>query len=153
MKKIIVGSILVLLLAGCLTYSTSLNQSKPNISSKKDISQVVINGQAVKVEVAVSREERYRGLSNRKSLPQDQGMLFIFSDYAVRSFWMNEMLIPLDIIWIKDSTIVGLEYSVDTPPPLVSYHSPEPVNYVLEVNAGWAKSYSITTGDTVKYIR
>lgn len=151
MKRIFIGSFSILLLVGCLINSTSLNQAKLATSSKKDISQVVINGHAVKVELAVSREERYRGLSNRAYLPSDQGMLFIFSDYSVRSFWMNEMLIPLDIIWIKDTTIVGIAYSVDTPPPLVSYKSPEPVNYVLEVNAGWAKSFSITTGDHVLY--
>jgi uncharacterized protein len=151
MKLAIVSGFLILVFisSGCLTPQPVQYQSKPPVLRKQDISQVVINGQVVKVELAVSREERYRGLSNRKSLGADQGMLFVFSDYAPRSFWMNEMLIPLDIIWIKDDKIVGIAYSVATAPPLVSYHSPEPVNYVLEVNAGWAKTYSITTGNTV----
>lgn len=149
MKLFIIGSLLLLLISGCLTPQPSQYQTKEPIRYEHPVSKVIINGQVVNVELAGSQEARFRGLSNRKSLAADQGMLFIFSNYAVRSFWMNEMQFPLDIIWIKDTTIVGIEYSVATAPPLILYHSPEPVNYVLEVNAGWAKSFSITTGNKV----
>jgi uncharacterized membrane protein (UPF0127 family) len=153
MKLAIVSSFLILffILGGCLTPQPSQYQTKEPLRYEHPISKVVINGQTVNVELAISQEDRLRGLSNRESLGADQGMLFVFPDYAPRSFWMKDMQIPLDIIWIKDNQIVGIAYSVATAPPLIAYHSPEPVNYVLEVNAGWAKSFSVTTRTRVEY--
>jgi hypothetical protein len=112
---------------------------------------VSINGQTVKVELAQSQAERLQGLSNRNRIAADQGMLFIYPTYAVRSFWMNEMQFPLDIIWIKDNQVVGVEPSVSTTTPLIPYHSPIAVNYVLEVNAGWTKTFSVTSGARVEF--
>ena len=52
------------------------------------------------VELAISPEERSRGLMFRESLDQDKGMLFIFEKEEKHAFWMKNTLIPLDIIWI-----------------------------------------------------
>ena len=151
MKLIIVCGFLILLLSGCLNQSPCRCQKETSVSSKQAITRVIINGRPVNVELAVNREEWFRGLSNRKSLAADQGMLFIYPNYAVRSYWMNEMQFPLDIIWIKDDQVVGVEQSVSTTIPRTTYHSPEPVNYVLEVNAGWTKTSPVATGDRVEF--
>lgn len=66
------------------------------------------------------------------------------------------MLIPIDIIWIKDNKVAGIEHNLQAPPPgtsdssLTLYNSPEPVDYVLEVNADWANQNNIKVGDVVK---
>ncbi|MCX7918749.1 MAG: DUF192 domain-containing protein [bacterium] len=130
--------VLLFLLIGCKTTSPP-------------ISQVIINGHPVTVELAVTQEERRRGLSYRDSLPADYGMLFIYPNSAIRSYWMNEMRFPIDIIWIRENRVVGIVHSASTTSPPQRFQSPEPVNYVLEVNAGWANAHSITTGAHVVF--
>jgi uncharacterized membrane protein (UPF0127 family) len=118
-------------------------------------SYLVINGHQVAVEVADTPEKQIRGLSNHAPLNDDQGMLFVFPDKQLRTFWMKKMLFPLDIIWIDDDRIVKI--SGDLPPeglnPKKIYDSGKPINYVLEVNAGWAMRNGIKIGDsvTIKY--
>ncbi|MDP2944440.1 MAG: DUF192 domain-containing protein, partial [bacterium] len=60
-----------------------------------------INQQEIKVEIASTLKQQYRGLSGRKSICADCGMLFNFSDSGVRSFVMRDMEFPLDIIFIE----------------------------------------------------
>ncbi|PIS40466.1 MAG: hypothetical protein COT26_03020 [Candidatus Kerfeldbacteria bacterium CG08_land_8_20_14_0_20_43_14] len=107
-------------------------------------------GQVFKVEVARSDRAKAKGLSNRKKLPREKGMLFVFDKPGIYEFWMKDMLVPLDIVWINGSKIVDISRSVSPPaknaePPKVQPKSP--VQYVLEVYAGAASSWQI--GDSV----
>jgi len=95
------------------------------------------------VEVAQTPAERAQGLSGRESLAADEGMLFVFPESASHPFWMAGMHFPLDIVWISENKkVVGLSENIPPPPsgtPAEScklYYPPEPVKYVLEVNAG-----------------
>ena len=115
--------------------------------------QVIINNKIINVELAKTSSQHIQGLSNRSSLDAYSGMLFIFADKQIRSFWMKEMEFPLDIIWILDNKIVGIESNVPIPENinnLPSYLSPESVNYVLEINAGFAEKNNIKIGDMVE---
>ena len=91
------------------------------------------------------------GLSGRPSLPENQGMLFVFDGLAIRNFWMAGMRFPLDLIWIKEDVVVG--FSENLPPATGSstqiYNSPEPADKVLEINAGLVKKLGIKIGDAV----
>jgi len=83
-------------------------------------------------------------------MPPDQGMLFIFPNEALRSFWMKNTRIPLDIMYFdKDLKMVSI--SADTPPCRVSrcpsYPSAGPAMYVLELNAGIASALGVGPGD------
>lgn len=113
---------------------------------------VTINGHTLEVELARTAGEQQRGLSNHGPLMKNQGMLFVFSDKQTRQFWMKEMLFPLDIIWIDDDRIVKIDKNL--PPegrnPKNLYSSGQPVNFVLEVNAGWADSHAILVGAQVE---
>lgn len=115
-------------------------------------STITINGERLIVETVSSQADQARGLSGRSSLDQDRGMLFIFNDYKDRTFWMKGMEIPLDIVWIKDDIIVGAATSVPVPTSsvLLRYHSPEPVDAVLEVNAGWLEAHNIKVGSKLE---
>ena len=114
----------------------------------KQLPKAVINGIEIELEVARTPEEQARGLSDREVLGENAGMLFIFQEPTTPSFWMKEMNFPLDIIWIgSDRRIVDISENIapETFPQL--FRPRAQVQYVLEVNAGWAKSHNISVGD------
>ena len=116
---------------------------------------VKINNQTIEVELAVNPEDQARGLGGRDSLLENSGMLFVYGDYVKPAFWMKEMRFPIDIIWIKDRTVVGLEQNVQpvaTGRDLPLYRPGGLVNYVLEVNAGYVEKYGISVGDKVEFV-
>lgn len=111
-----------------------------------------INQTELQVEIVETPQEIAQGLSGRKNLCENCGLLFEFADYQVRHFWMKEMQFPLDIIWVKDEVIAGIAENVpifDLNGQISRVQSSEQVNKVLEVNAGWAENHSIKTGDKV----
>jgi uncharacterized membrane protein (UPF0127 family) len=104
----------------------------------------------VQAEVVSTPEKRGLGLSQRRGLPEGQGMLFWMPKVEVQHFCMRGMEFPLDFIWIVRGRVVGLAKQV--PPTFPgTLSSPEPVNYVLEVPAGFADRYGIRVGDEVKW--
>jgi uncharacterized membrane protein (UPF0127 family) len=104
------------------------------------------------VEIADTPEKHARGLMFRRYLKNDYGMLFIFADEEVRSFWMKNTLIPLDMIFINSGhEVVDLHASV--PPcradPCPSYTSALPARYVLEIAGGLSKKLKLKIGDKI----
>lgn len=118
--------------------------------------KVTINDTVIKVEVADDEESRITGLSGRDSLEDGNGMLFVFDDKQQVEFWMVDMKFPIDIIFIDDTKIVDIDANVPIPAEgankaaLPTYSPSVPVNYVLEVPAGFSEKNSIKVGDTVK---
>ncbi|MBI3081221.1 MAG: DUF192 domain-containing protein, partial [candidate division NC10 bacterium] len=89
----------------------------------------------VRVEVAVTEDEKTRGLSGRPGLRPGTGMLFAYPAPGLRSMWMLGMRFPLDFLWIQDGRIVDLFEQI--PPPRSGEQprtvtSPEPAQYILE---------------------
>lgn len=112
--------------------------------------------QRVRVPVEVARDPFTwsRGLMFRESLPQGNGMLFVFPDERPRSFWMKHTLIPLDMIFIaKDKKIVAIQKNAMpcTTAICSTYDSTAGVMYVLEVNAGFTDRYGIREGHAVAF--
>jgi hypothetical protein len=118
--------------------------------------RVIVNGQTLSVEVADSPALQVRGLSGRGYLGPGQGMLFTYEDEGDRVFWMHGMLIPIDMIWLRNTRVLHIEASVPPPKPgtkdddLPLYHSEEPANLVLELAAGRAKELGLKPGDRVQ---
>lgn len=105
----------------------------------------------LRVEVAESAAAQQRGLMYRQSLGKDSGMLFIFGKQELLTFWMKNTMIPLDILFIS-SDLVIVDVSTMYPctlDPCPFYTSKQPAKYALEVNAGYVRSHTIKTGDTV----
>lgn len=114
---------------------------------------IKINGADLKVEIADTPEKRTKGLSGRQSMADDQGMLFVFDAPDYYSFWMKDMLLSLDFIWISGNTVAGITKNVkpeDYEPPKVLIPKSK-VDKVLEVNAGTAERLGIKEGDEVKF--
>ncbi|MBC8279197.1 MAG: DUF192 domain-containing protein [Chloroflexi bacterium] len=111
------------------------------------------------VEVAANSEQRIRGLSGRASLDAGTGMLFIFEKPERFRFWMREMEIPLDIVWIGSSCEVG-DGSENVPFPdpetplsdLPRYSPESRAKFVLEINGGEAADLGLGIGDKVEFL-
>jgi uncharacterized membrane protein (UPF0127 family) len=113
-----------------------------------------------KLQVAVADTDalRQQGLSGQPGLKENQGMLFDFknSERSRPGFWMKEMLFPLDIIWIRDSTVVDVARNVPAPDPatplsdLPQYFPSEPIDTVVEVLAGWCEKHGIAVGEKLE---
>ena len=116
--------------------------------------KVKIRDQIFWVEVAVTPKERERGLSGRETLAPNRGMLFIFASPGVYHFWMRGMQFPLDFIWIKENRVVDISKNIPPPrnsEPQMEVAPSEPVDKVLEVNAGTVGKLQIQVGDQVEY--
>lgn len=101
------------------------------------------------VEIANNDELRRKGLMFRNKLGNNRGMIFVFPDSELRSFWMKNTYIPLDIAFISASgTIINIlpMKPLDTVP---RYNSTRPAMYALEVNQGWFQKNNIRVGDRV----
>lgn len=113
--------------------------------------EVVIDDRVtIAVEVAQNAQEQARGLGGRTSLPKGRGMLFPFDAAKPREFWMKGMLIPIDILWIREGKIVAINASIAPPrshetPAIVSHVA----DLVLEVPAGFALEMGIKVGQAV----
>ncbi len=113
---------------------------------------VYINDKPFQAEIADTPEKLARGLMFRRCLKDGYGMLFVFPDEEVRSFWMKNTLIPLDMIFLNsDRQVVDLFASV--PPcrrdPCPSYTSALPARYVLEIAGGLAAKLKLQVGDKI----
>ena len=99
----------------------------------------------IDAQVAQSPQERQIGLMHRKSMPQHEGMLFVFEEAATQCFWMKDTLLPLTAAFVADDgSIVNL---ADMQPRSEASHcSQKPVRYVLEMNQGWFAQKGLKAG-------
>lgn len=142
---------------------TNMNATQPNKDNKGAVAgdtaslprrDIVIGNQTLVVEIADNDAARAQGLSGRKILQNGTGMLFDFTNTSYRKpgFWMKDMFISIDMIWIDQNKIIGITPNVPVPSDttnLPSYHPPSEITHVLEVPAGWSAKNNITAGDSV----
>ena len=101
------------------------------------------------VELALNPAQQAKGLMDRTMLAENAGMLFVFGDEEMRSFWMKDTLIPLDMIFIaKDGTIRHIHHMA-RPQDTAHITSNKPVSAVLEINGGFADKLGLSEGDKV----
>lgn len=118
-------------------------------SERFPTAEILIKGQKIKVEVADNEDERSLGLMYRDSLPADKGMLFVYPDTHLRSFWMANTRIPLSIAFLDGS---GRVVTLTDMKPLDRERTSSvlPARYALEMNQGWFASHGVAVGDTVE---
>jgi len=104
------------------------------------------------VYIAKNRNQQIRGLMYVRHLPEFSGMLFIYPTANIRSMWMKDTDVALDILFIReDGTISSIEANTK-PLSLKSINAIEPVTYVLELNAGVTAKIHINT-DSLVYLQ
>jgi len=135
-------ALLLSLLAGFSTAQDGPQEDLPR-------AQLTIRQQMIEVQLAATPEQRQIGLMHRKSLPEHEGMLFIYQDDALRCFWMRHTPLPLTAAFMdKQGIIVDL---ADMHPLTDKSHcSTQPVRYVLEMPQGWFDKHDIKAGERLK---
>jgi len=136
----------------------SYNATFKKDSEVQEVKQktVTIGAKKIDVEIANTPVLRQKGLSNRSSLAENSGMLFVFDSKPVaEKFWMKDMLIPIDIIWIRNNKVSEIYKNVPFYPKgipdnqLKIYSPKDPADYVLEVNSGFSDKNNFKVGDSV----
>ena len=119
--------------------------------------KIKIKDQTLLVELADTPSQHAQGLMFRKKLDDGRGMIFVFPNAEIRSFWMKNTFIPLSVgffdenkklIDIQDMAATISEMQSDLP----SYQSRGPAMYALEVNQGWFKKHKIKPGDRFDFL-
>lgn len=142
---------IVFLLVGFLII-TNQKAKEGNIAERKIVN---VKGVEISVEIADTADKKAKGLSGRKSLDKGSGMLFIFPKDTEPAFWMKDMFFPIDIIWINDDKITQIDKNVTNPTSgtddsqLPLYRPSLPIDYVLEVNAGFSDKNNFEVGDPI----
>ncbi len=155
LKKItaVAVSLIVAVSVSCFFISKNPHETpEQNITHSNEVlplSATVISPQGVHIQVRVADTDKTRelGLSYFKSLPEKQGMLFVFPQVGIYSFWMKGMNFPLDIIWMDENLkIVDRLINVDPSTYPETYTPSASAVYVLEISANTADQYGFING-------
>lgn len=97
--------------------------------------EVTIENKTYNLLIADSPEEHSKGLMNIKKLSNADGMVFLFEDSAVRTFWNQNTLVDLDVYWMQDDKVVGRNFlpSINQTKAPITINSEVPVNRVVEL--------------------
>jgi len=107
----------------------------------------------IDIEIADDDYQRERGLMYRRTMEDNQGMLFIFGEDEFRSFWMKNTHLPLDIMYLDANKIIVDIHESTVPYSEVSVPSSAPARYVVEVVAGFSARHLLSPGDSVSFKR
>ncbi|NER83064.1 MAG: DUF192 domain-containing protein [Leptolyngbya sp. SIO1D8] len=115
--------------------------------------EVELGGQIIDLEVAQTRQQQTIGLMHREQLADDRGMLFPFEPPRPVSFWMKNVQISLDMVFVYQEEIVAIATNV---PPCATDPCPtygpgnQFVDAVIELRGGRAEELGLQTGDEVR---
>ena len=148
---------LLILLSSCSTL-TSTQKTIANASEEIKQGQMLpitasanIAGKTIKLEVAQTPEQQAIGLMYRESLADDRGMVFPFQFERQARFWMKNVPISLDMIFLNGDRVVGI--AADVPPcksdPCPVYGPEALVDRVIELRGGRAAELGIKLSDRI----
>jgi uncharacterized membrane protein (UPF0127 family) len=163
-KKISLVILLAIVLLGCssnLLVQNSLeeqaNATENQQENKAQIlpiaAKVVIKGEVIELEVAKTPEQQALGLMFREDLPANRGMLFTFEPARVTRFWMKNVSIPLDMIFLREGEVKAIASAV---PPCQTdncpVYGPEEtlIDQVIELRGGRANELGLAVGDRIE---
>lgn len=127
-----------------------------------DVVPVTIDGRTFRLEVSADGDSRARGLMGRESIEPDGGMLFVFPDVAMRSFWMKNCLTDMDILFLDGSGRVTAIHEMTIEPPqrpdepewqyewrMPGYSSLRPAQFAIELAPRTTRELDIRRGDLI----
>jgi len=103
----------------------------------------------IQTELAITLEEQRKGLMNRASLPENQGMLFIYREPGRMEFWMKNTKIPLRIGFFNEKGILREIHPLYPHDLTMLQSKSDKILFALEVNKGWFEANNIKLGDSL----
>lgn len=117
---------------------------------KESHTRLAVHGSVYYLQIVRTTAAQDKGLGGRTSLPQNEGMLFAFSNPQTLCFWMKDMHFPLDMVWLNgDKQVVSIANNVPVNSYPRAYCPHTPAQYVIELNAGQAASADLYRGETL----
>jgi uncharacterized membrane protein (UPF0127 family) len=105
----------------------------------------------IQAEVAHTDPMRQKGLMHRKTMPEQQGMLFVFPVRAQHCMWMRNTLLPLSVAFLDEAgRIINVEEMA--PQTETNHCAREPARYALEMNRNWFKQRGLSAGTQLRGI-
>ena len=155
-KKISLIAAIGFLLLGC--YFEPLESRLDLVSEEPSLEQgqmlpigatVLLGGEQIELEVAQTSQQQALGLMYRDSLVPNRGMLFPFEMPRYTRFWMQNVVIPLDMIFLRDGEIKAIYKEVPpcTASPCPTYGPQTPIDSVIELRGGRAAQLGLKVGD------
>ncbi|WP_179319290.1 DUF192 domain-containing protein [Winogradskyella helgolandensis] len=147
----------LVLLSSCKEEKKTVTEDKVVVNFKKEGTLTLKKTDSdsiikiIDIEIADDEYTTQTGLMYRTKLETNHGMLFIFPNVQMRSFYMKNTKIPLDIIYIdQDLSIVGIQKNAK-PMDETSLPSEAPAKYVLEINGGLSDTWQLAIGDKISF--
>lgn len=144
-------------LSSCKEEKKTKQEEQVVVSFKKEGTLTLLKAESdsiiktIDIEIADNEYETQTGLMYRTKLETNHGMLFIFPNVEIRSFYMKNTKIPLDIIYIdQDRAIVSIQKNAK-PFDETSLPSKAPAKYVLELNGGLSDAWQLSVGDKISF--
>jgi len=140
MNKTVIGMLAGLLLSGAAWAQNAMPVLELNAGFHR-----------IEAEVAANDQNRQIGMMNRRAMPAQRGMLFVFPEERTHCMWMRNTLIPLSVAFVDaDGIIINIE---DMKPQTEDNHCAKvPARYALEMNLGWFSQRGIKPGAKLKGI-
>ena len=131
-----------------ITFFTFITFSSATTFEELDIQ---VNDVTLHVEVASTHEKRLLGLMHRKKLPENKGMLFIYSSERIIKLWMKDTFIPLSVAFLnKEKKIINIAKMKPNQTKVI-YRSKDLALYAVEVNFGWFEANNVKVGDSFRF--
>lgn len=158
LKKILANPLLLtaalLTIAAVTVFIVLAVTSQPSLDDGAKVT-VRVDTHRVSATVAAAPATQNKGLGGSQPLTDKQGLLFVYPEAQIPTYYMKDVSFPIDIIWINGDTVTDVTQNVAPEPgvaedQLKRYSPPGPVDKVLEVNAGFASRYGIQPGDPIR---
>jgi uncharacterized membrane protein (UPF0127 family) len=149
-ERCAVALAIVLLVALSMSFirGTQANETHPDAQPQLPSLKLLIDGKPMTVEIAATGDQRYMGLSYRRSMPDDAGMLFVYQQEQSLTFTMRNTLIPLSIAFISKNLVINEIHEMDVGPNQL-FPARQEAQYALEVNQGWFARNGIKPGTQI----
>ncbi len=148
-----------------LVAAGAIGQDDKEADAQKKIPKeaVVIGEETFKLEVAANEKSRAKGLMNREKIDEHGGMIFVYKRAQVRSFWMKNCLVDIDLLYLDGGGRIVSMHKMKKEPPrgenetstayerrLKRYHSRRAAQFIIELKAGWIDRLKPKVGETIE---
>lgn len=148
--------ITLIIIAAVVVFAIAGSVASKQLRVAGEQASLMVGEYTMTLEIADEWHERVRGLSGRKTLPEDSGLLFVFEEAGYPGIWMKDMNFPIDIIWLSEVVgegnqmrIVDIKRHILPGTYPTTFHPSEPASFVLEMGAGVSEKIGLEVGDAL----